>query len=83
MLYQLADMRLSRYPKICFYLPTHPYQINVLRQHPHMQYSEQGLIKDLHVPVISTQHMGRNCLFKSIKRFFKNKEYVRITNFIH
>ncbi len=49
-LYQLADIDISEIPKDFILLPTHPYQINVLRQHPqYMQYSEQGLIKDLGV----------------------------------
>ncbi len=50
MLYQLADINISEIPKDFILLPIHPYQINVLRQHPqYMQYSEQGLIKDLGV----------------------------------
>lgn len=52
-LYQLADIDISEIPKDFILLPTHPYQINVLRQHPqYMQYSEQGLIKTLAFPVI-------------------------------
>ncbi len=85
-LYQLADIEYTnRIPKDFILLPTHPYQINVLRQHPqYMQYSEQGLIKDLGVSGDSVYPTSsvRTVFSKALNIYLKLPIHVKITNFI-
>ena len=84
-LYQLADIDISEIPKDFILLPIHPYQINVLRQHPqYMQYSEQGLIKDLGVSgdsVCPTSSV-RTVFSKALNIYLKLPIHVKITNFM-
>ena len=84
-LYQLADIDISEIPKDFILLPIHPYQINVLRQHPqYMQYSEQGLIKDLGVSGDSVYPTSsvRTVFSKALNIYLKLPIHVKITNFI-
>ena len=84
-LHQLAGLDMSELPKDFILLPIHPYQIGVLRQHPQfIQYSEQGLIKDLGVSgdIVYPTSSVRTVFSKALNIYLKLPIHVKITNFI-
>lgn len=84
-LHQLAGIDKSELPKDFILLPIHPYQIGVLRQHPQfIQYSEQGLIKDLGVSgdIVYPTSSVRTVFSKALNIYLKLPIHVKITNFI-
>ncbi|UMT80762.1 L-2,3-diaminopropanoate--citrate ligase SbnE [Staphylococcus roterodami] len=84
-LHQLAGIDMSELPKDFILLPIHPYQIGVLRQHPHfIQYSEQGLIKDLGVSgdIVYPTSSVRTVFSRTLNIYLKLPIHVKITNFI-
>ncbi|MCG9810423.1 IucA/IucC family protein [Staphylococcus argenteus] len=84
-LHQLAGIDMSELPKDFILLPIHPYQIGVLRQHPQfIQYSEQGLIKDLGVSgdIVYPTSSVRTVFSKALNIYLKLPIHVKITNFI-
>ncbi|OMH94227.1 L-2,3-diaminopropanoate--citrate ligase SbnE [Staphylococcus argenteus] len=84
-LHQLAGLDMSELPKDFILLPIHPYQIGVLRQHPQfIQYSEQGLIKDLDVSgdIVYPTSSVRTVFSKALNIYLKLPIHVKITNFI-
>lgn len=84
-LHQLVGLDMSELPKDFILLPIHPYQIGVLRQHPQfIQYSEQGLIKDLGVSgdIVYPTSSVRTVFSKALNIYLKLPIHVKITNFI-
>ncbi|HFG9087526.1 L-2,3-diaminopropanoate--citrate ligase SbnE [Staphylococcus argenteus] len=84
-LHQLAGIDKLELPKDFILLPIHPYQIGVLRQHPQfIQYSEQGLIKDLGVSgdIVYPTSSVRTVFSKALNIYLKLPIHVKITNFI-
>ncbi|GJF44506.1 IucA/IucC family protein [Staphylococcus argenteus] len=84
-LHQLAGLDMSELPKDFILLPIHPYQIGVLRQHPQfIQYSDQGLIKDLGVSgdIVYPTSSVRTVFSKALNIYLKLPIHVKITNFI-